>query len=79
MCLGEKEVIFKVDHVCYMSQLIDGKYPNYEQVIPDSVKHSVILDRIELQSAVRRAAVLVDQKLNRIKVEIKPNILGDFY
>lgn len=75
LTLGEKEVVFNFETTRYMSQLIDGKYPNFEQVIPKDVKHLVSLNRELLMGALRRSAVLVDQKLNRIKVELKPGQL----
>ncbi len=71
--VGDKEIVFDFGHVRYMSQLIDGKYPNFEQVIPKEVKHQIQLNREQFIGAIRRSAVLVDQKLNRIKLELLEN------
>jgi DNA polymerase III subunit beta len=55
------------------TRLIDGSYPNYEQVIPkDNDKHA-ILDRKPFESAIRRVAAVASDQTHRIRLEFSRN------
>jgi DNA polymerase-3 subunit beta len=61
-------------HVEYDSQhltsnLIDAQFPNYQRVIPDHQEHQIVIDRAALEEALRRVALLVEQKSRRIHLE----------
>lgn len=43
MEIGENQIVFKVNHTVMLSKLIDGAYPNYQQVIPASFAKSIQL------------------------------------
>jgi DNA polymerase-3 subunit beta len=51
------------------TRLIEGTYPNYEQVIPKDNDRIAILRRKELESAVRRVAAVASQQTHRIRLE----------
>ncbi|MBO46646.1 MAG: DNA polymerase III subunit beta [Planctomycetes bacterium] len=71
-----------VDSIYLVSKVVEGKYPNYKQVIPkDSFNHSEV-ERELLQECVTRAALVSDEKVTfRIKAnELKitgQSVLGD--
>ena len=75
MVLGEKEIAFKFESIHYISQLIDGKFPSYEKVIPQNSSYELELDRNDFMSALRRASVLTDPKLNRVKISLASNLM----
>ena len=53
------------------SRLIEGTYPNYEQVIPrDNDKHAIV-DKKLLESAVRRMAVVASDQTHRIRLKFE--------
>ncbi|MBT8402240.1 MAG: DNA polymerase III subunit beta, partial [Gemmatimonadetes bacterium] len=55
------------------TRLIEGSYPNYEQVIPkDNDKHATI-DKKALESAVRRMAVVASDQTHRIRLRFEEN------
>lgn len=55
------------------TRLIEGTYPNYEQVIPkDNDKHALI-DKKALESAVRRMAVVASDQTHRIRLRFEEN------
>lgn len=54
------------------TRLIDGTYPNYEQVIPKDNDKVAILHRKALQQAVRRMAVVASDQTHRIRLEFSP-------
>ena len=87
--IGAKELAFNLDELQYVCQLIDGHYPNYKQVIPENDPLSVFsLNINELYSIIRRASVLMDKNISRIKLDFNDNKinfsanvpeLGDFH
>ena len=50
------------------SRLIDGTYPNYEQVIPKDNDRIAIVDRKPLESAIRRVAAVASDQTHRIRM-----------
>lgn len=68
-----KNVRFTLKNSTLVCRLIEGKYPNYNSVIPASNPNKVIVDRIELLNAIKRVAVCSNQATNLIKFEIGGN------
>lgn len=58
VALVEHQVFFEVDGVQIVSRLINGKYPDYKQIIPKQFKTQVIFNKEELQRAVKIASTL---------------------
>jgi DNA polymerase-3 subunit beta len=54
------------------SRLIEGSYPNYEQVIPKDNDRFAIIDKKALASAVRRMAVVASDQTHRIRMQFEP-------
>jgi len=54
------------------TRLIEGTYPNYEQVIPRDNDRVAVVDRKVLESAVRRMAVVASDQTHRIRVHLQP-------
>jgi DNA polymerase-3 subunit beta len=61
MGLHENQVVFLVDGVTLTSRRIDGQFPNYRQLVPESFEHVVHVPRAELLEVVRRTAVIVQR------------------
>jgi DNA polymerase-3 subunit beta len=57
------------------SRTIDGTYPNYRQLLPDSFSRRLMLDRRALSAALERVAVLADQHNNVVRLSSEP-LLG---
>ena len=51
-----------VDSVYLVSKVVEGKYPNYKQVIPAESNERVTMDKEELQHALRRAEIMTSGK-----------------
>ena len=54
-----------------VSRKIDGKFPNYQQVIPSDNKIQVQVDRDVLQHALKRVALLADEKSKMVRFDIQ--------
>jgi DNA polymerase-3 subunit beta len=66
------QVVFQWADQVLTSRSLDGTYPNYRQLIPDSFGRSISLDRKGLVSALERVAVLADQHNNVVKISSDP-------
>lgn len=66
------QVVFLWADQVLTSRSLDGTYPNYRQLIPDSFARRIVLDRRALISALERVAVLADQHNNVVKLSAEP-------
>src|SRR5204863_5566208 len=57
----ENQVVFGIDGVWLTTRRIDGQFPNYRQLIPESFDHEVPLPREEVLDVVRRIAVMAQR------------------
>jgi DNA polymerase III subunit beta len=57
----ENQVVFAADDVWLTSRRIDGQFPNYKQLLPETFEHEVTLPRAELLDVVRRVAVMAQR------------------
>jgi DNA polymerase III subunit beta len=68
---GTNQIAFKVGVTTLISKLIEGRYPNYEAVIPTENKNMLTIDLDQLQSAVRRAAIVSNEISRQIRLKIR--------
>ena len=59
--VGANQVVFEVAGATLSSRLIDGQFPNYNQLLPDSYEHELRLDVAELTGVVRRVSLLAQK------------------
>jgi len=67
---GEKNILFHVGDAVVTSRLIEGPYPNYEQVIPKTNDKRLVVDSGTLMAGVRRVAVLSNSLTHQVKFAI---------
>lgn len=79
---GEVELEFGRNHlrvrrgdVMFTSKLIDGRFPDYEAVIPLGADKTATLDREVLRGALHRAAILSNEKYRGVRLELSPGKL----
>jgi DNA polymerase-3 subunit beta len=59
--VGQNQVIFELGDIVLSSRLIDGQFPNYRQLLPESVEHELRLSSAELTDVVRRVSLLAQK------------------
>jgi DNA polymerase-3 subunit beta len=69
--IGENQIFFEVDETLFISRLIDGKYPEYKQVIPKEFLAGLRLKKDDLLRAVRVASIFSDSKSREVKLRVK--------
>lgn len=67
---SRSQVIFSVDGTELVSRLIDGQFPNYQQVLPASHATRVVVDREELLKSVRLSALIASSSANVVRLAI---------
>lgn len=66
--LSANQVRFQFGQINLVSKLIDGKFPDYERVIPATLKNSVVLNRVALLQSMVRAAILTNEKFRGVRL-----------
>lgn len=69
------QVLFATEDICFISRLINGRFPPYQQVIPKEPVSRVRLNTRKLLEATERAALLAPEGSSVIKFYIKDDIL----
>jgi DNA polymerase III subunit beta len=86
LAIGEKNLHVKFGNYKLSSVLIEGQFPNYQRVIPESQKYSIFINRNEILDALKRVSILVEQKSRRtlftiantyISLSTEENEIGD--
>ena len=73
----ENQVVFVAGDVWLTTRRIDGQFPNYKQLLPESFEHEVTLPRNELLDIVRRVGVVV-QRTSPIQLRFRDGELTVF-
>lgn len=76
MIIGKSHIMFKIGDVEFLTRLIEGTYPNYEQVIPSGNEKKITMSREEFIKALRRVSVMSREKSNAIKADIAEGSLS---
>lgn len=66
----ESHLFFSVGERVLISRMLTGQFPNYEAVLPRENNRAVELDRDLLEAAVRRVALLADERSRAIRVQV---------
>jgi len=69
--LGNNQILFELNEVQLISRLIDGQYPDYQQIIPKNFKTKVFVLKDEIINNIRIASIF-SSKINDIKLLISP-------
>ncbi len=71
-------MIFRKSGLLLTSRLMEGNYPNYQQVVPKESGKRLVIDRRLLEGALRRVSVLSKDKANAVKVSFAPGSMTLF-
>ncbi|OGI25596.1 MAG: DNA polymerase III subunit beta [Candidatus Moranbacteria bacterium RBG_13_45_13] len=69
--LAENQIFFETTDTRFVSRLIDGKYPEYKQVVPKSFSVDIFLKKNDLLKAVRLAGIFSDSKSREVRFKIE--------
>jgi DNA polymerase-3 subunit beta len=70
------QILFRLKNVEIVSQLIQGTFPNYSQLVPQEHTTRVIVDLGELQRATRTASIFAKDGSGIIRIQMSPGAKG---
>jgi DNA polymerase-3 subunit beta len=69
--LGSNHIRIQLDGIRFTSKLIDGRFPEYERVIPQDTSNALAADRLLFRAALQRTAILSNEKYRGIRLTIQ--------
>lgn len=69
---NKNQVLFRLTNSEIVSQLIDGSFPDFTRIIPESHKTRTVVNTAELQNAVKASSVFARDAMNTIRLQIAP-------
>ena len=75
LAIGTNHLRAANEQFTFTSKLVDGKFPDYERVIPKNADKAVIGDRAELKQAFTRTAILSNEKYRGVRLKLSDNNL----
>jgi len=73
--IGSNHIRAMTDEFTFTSKLVDGKFPDYERVLPRSPDKTVLGSRLELRQAFTRTAILSNEKYRGVRLKLTANSL----
>jgi len=73
--LGSNHLRATTQHFTFTSKLVDGKFPDYERVLPKSPDKTLEGDRLELRQAFTRTAILSNEKYRGVRLKLSDDSL----
>jgi len=71
--VGPNHIRVEVDGLRLTSKLIDGRFPDYERVVPKDPSNTVKAERAELRAGLQRAAILSNEKYRGVRLALDDN------
>jgi DNA polymerase III subunit beta len=73
--IAANQIRFRFGEVELLSKLVEGKFPDYQRVIPTGYKKSIELNREQWAGALSRASILTSEKFKGVRFTLTPNSL----
>jgi DNA polymerase-3 subunit beta len=73
--LASNQARFRFGEVELISKLVEGKFPEYQRVIPSPSKRRAVVRRESFASSLARASILTSEKFKGVRLTISPSIL----
>jgi DNA polymerase III subunit beta len=66
---------FAFSNMEFVTKLVEGKFPDYNRVIPKNHKNTLVLGRAPLLACLQRAAILTSEKFKGVRMNLDPGVL----
>lgn len=71
----KNQIAFNFTNIALVSKVIEGKFPDYNRVIPSSHANLLNVARVQLQQSLQRAAILSNEKFRGVRLVLSPGTL----
>ena len=68
LAIGSNQVRFSFGGIEIVSKIVEGKFPDYQKVIPTAHRNRVEIDRVALAQSLNRAAILSNEKIRGVRL-----------
>ena len=68
--ITSNQITASMEGIRFTSKLVDGRFPDYEKVIPPTLPRSLEVDRLELRQSLSRAAILSNEKFRGVRLSL---------
>lgn len=75
MCFAHNQAKFTFGAMEFVTKLVEGKFPDYNRVIPRNHKNHIILGRAPLLACLQRTAIMTSEKFKGVRLNVEPGIL----
>jgi DNA polymerase-3 subunit beta len=75
MRFAANQAKFSFSGMEFVTKLVEGKFPDYNRVIPKNHKNAVVMGRAPLLASLQRAAILTSEKFKGVRINIEPGTL----
>jgi DNA polymerase-3 subunit beta len=69
---GRNQIIFNMDNIVLVSQLIDGTFPDYSPIVPDSHNTRTVVNTAEFRKACKTADIFARESSNTARISVEP-------
>ncbi len=66
---------FSFDGMEFVTKLVEGKFPDYNRVIPKNHRNHITLGRVPLLACLQRTAILTSEKFKGVRLNVEPGLL----
>jgi DNA polymerase-3 subunit beta len=73
--IAQNQIRFRFGEVDLLSKLVEGKFPDYQRVIPQGYRKSIVLERPLFADALKRASILTSDKFKGVRFTLSPDAL----
>lgn len=73
--IGSNHLRVRTEDITFTTKLVDGKFPDYERVLPKGGTNHIHSDRLGLRQGFSRAAILSNEKYRGVRLSLEPNQL----
>ena len=75
MCFANNQAKFGFGAMEFVTKLVEGKFPDYNRVIPKNHKNSITLGRAPLLASLQRTAIMTSDKFKGVRLNVEPGLL----
>lgn len=74
--IGQNQAKFEFSNVILISKIVDGRFPDYNRVIPPSTEKKINISRVLLLQALQRASILSNEKFRGVRLVLTKDTLS---
>lgn len=75
MQFASNQAKFSFDSMEFVTKLVEGKFPDFNRVIPAGLKNTIVVGRVPLLECLQRTAILTSEKFKGVRINIESGVL----